>query len=293
VSEWIFFMHPPRDDFIATMSSAERAAFDAHAAWLRKLLADGLLVAAGPCLGQVNTGIAIIEAGSEEEAQRIVAGEPVTSGGYMRGELRPFGLGLLRGRDSEAGDRPAGPVNSQPAPRPGTGLPSLVTLGHDHPDVSGTAFVAPGAVLTGRVSIGDQASIWYGAVLRADRDAIAVGNRSNVQDGCVLHADPGMPLSVGSDVTIGHNATLHGCTVEDLVLIGMGAIVLNRAHVGRQSIIAAGAVLAQGQQVPEGVLVAGAPGKVRRDLSDDERTTIERNAATYIELSQLHRRSEA
>ena len=130
-------------------------------------------------------------------------------------------------------------------------------------------------------------------MLRADRDTVCVGERGNVQDGCVLHADPGVPLSVGSDVTIGHNARLHGCTIEDLVLIGMGAIVLNRARVGRYSIIAAGAVLSEGQQVPAGVLVAGVPGRVRRDLSEQERAAIERNAATYVELSQLHRRSEA
>ena len=184
-------------------------------------------------------------------------------------------------------------MNSQPAPRPGAGVPSLVALGHDRPDVAGTAFVAPGAVLIGRVTIGAEASVWYGAVLRADRDTIVVGARSNVQDGCVLHADPGVPLSVGSDVTVGHNATLHGCTVEDLVLIGMGAIVLNGARVGRHSIIAAGTVLAEGQEVPEGVLVAGVPGKVRRDLSEEERAAIERNAATYVGLSQLHRRGES
>jgi carbonic anhydrase/acetyltransferase-like protein (isoleucine patch superfamily) len=130
-------------------------------------------------------------------------------------------------------------------------------------------------------------------VLRADRDAIVVGERSNVQDGCVLHADPGVPLSVGCDVTIGHNATLHGCTVADLVLIGVGAIVLNGARVGRQSIIAAGTVLAEGQQVPEGVLVAGVPGKVRREVSQEERAAIGRNAATYVGLSRLHRRGEA
>ena len=181
-------------------------------------------------------------------------------------------------------------MNSQPAPRPGVGAPSLVALGQDRPDVAGTAFIAPGAVLIGRVAIGAEASVWYGAVLRADRDTIVVGARSNVQDGCVLHADPGMPLSVGSDVTIGHNATLHGCTVEDLVLIGMGAVVLNGARVARHSIVAAGTVLTEGQQVPEGVLVAGVPGKVRRDLSEVERAEIERNAATYIGLSQLHRR---
>ena len=180
-------------------------------------------------------------------------------------------------------------MNSQPAPRPGADAPSLVALGQDRPDVAGTAFVAPGAVLIGRVTIGADASVWYGSVLRADRDTIVVGARSNVQDGCVLHADPGVPLSVGQDVTIGHHATLHGCTVEDLVLIGMGAIVLNGARVGRHSIIAAGSVLTEGQQVPEGVLVAGVPGKVRRDLSEAERASIERNAVTYLGLARLHR----
>ncbi|MBV9382618.1 MAG: hypothetical protein JOY82_10460 [Streptosporangiaceae bacterium] len=100
MSEWVFFMHPPRDDFMATMSDHERSAFDAHAAWLRRLLADGVLVVAGPCLGRVNTGIAIFEAASEQEARRIVADEPVTSGGYMRGDLRPYRLGILRGRDA-------------------------------------------------------------------------------------------------------------------------------------------------------------------------------------------------
>jgi hypothetical protein len=103
VGEWVFFMHPPRGNFIATMSDAERAAFDAHAAWLRKLLADGVLVAAGPCLGPVNTGIAIFEA-PRQEAARIVADEPVTSGGHMRGDLRPYRLGLLRGRDGPPGN---------------------------------------------------------------------------------------------------------------------------------------------------------------------------------------------
>jgi len=99
VSEWVYFMHPPRDDFIASMTGAEQSAFGAHAAWLRKLLADGVLILAGPCLGQINTGIAIFEAPDEQTARRIVANEPVTSGGYMRGDLRPYRLGLLRGRD--------------------------------------------------------------------------------------------------------------------------------------------------------------------------------------------------
>jgi uncharacterized protein YciI len=99
VSEWVFFMHPPRDDFMATMTDAERSAFGAHASWLRGLLAEGVLIAAGPCLGRVNTGIAVFEAPDEETAWRVVADEPVTSAGYMRGDLRAYRLGLLRGRD--------------------------------------------------------------------------------------------------------------------------------------------------------------------------------------------------
>ena len=181
-------------------------------------------------------------------------------------------------------------MNNQSASGIGVGVASLVALGEHRPMAAESAFLAPGAVLIGRVTVSAGASIWYGAVLRADHDSIFVGERSNIQDGCVLHADPGVPLSLGSDVTVGHNATLHGCTVEDRVLIGMGAIVLNAAHVGRHSIIAAGALLTEGQQIPEGVLVAGMPGKVRRELSETERAAIERNAASYVELAQLHRR---
>ena len=184
-------------------------------------------------------------------------------------------------------------MTNQPVSGAGPGVPSLVTLGQHRPMVAETAFVAPGALLIGRVTVSAGASIWYGAVLRADQDSIFVGERSNIQDGCVLHSDPGVPLSLGSDVTVGHNATLHGCTVEDQVLIGMGAIVLNGAHVGRQSIIASGALLTEGQQIPEGVLVAGVPGKVRRELSEAERAAIDRNAASYVELAELHRRAGA
>jgi len=122
--------------------------------------------------------------------------------------FKPHGIVLEEARAvaAELGQ----PLSSQPAHRLGTGLPPLLALGQDRPDVSGTAFVAPGALLIGRVTIGAEASVWYGAVLRSDRDTIVVGERSNVQDGCVLHADPGVPLSVGSEVTIGHNATRTG-----------------------------------------------------------------------------------
>src|ERR1700734_498823 len=180
-------------------------------------------------------------------------------------------------------------MTNQPASGAGPGVPSLVPLAQHRPVIAESAFVAPGAVLIGRVTVTAGASIWYAAVLRADLDSIFIGERSNIQDGCVLHADPGVPLALGADVTVGHNATLHGCTVEDQVLIGMGAIVLNGSHVGRHSIIAAGALLTEGQQVPEGVLVAGVPGKVRRELSEAEHAAIERNAASYVELAELHR----
>jgi carbonic anhydrase/acetyltransferase-like protein (isoleucine patch superfamily) len=176
-------------------------------------------------------------------------------------------------------------MNNQPA--------ALVTLGEYRPVVAESAFLAAGAVLIGRVTVSAGASIWYAAVLRADLDSIFIGERSNIQDGCVLHADPGVPLSLGSDVTVGHNATLHGCTVEDQVLVGMGAIVLNGAHVGHHSIVAAGALLTEGQQVPEGVLVAGVPGKVRRELSEAERAAIQLSAAGYGERAELHRRAGA
>jgi carbonic anhydrase/acetyltransferase-like protein (isoleucine patch superfamily) len=173
-------------------------------------------------------------------------------------------------------------MNNQPA--------ALITLGEHRPVVAESAFLASGAVLIGRVTVSAAASIWYAAVLRADLDSIFIGERSNIQDGCVLHADPGVPLSLGSDVTVGHNATLHGCVVEDQVLIGMGAILLNGTHVGRHSIIAAGALLTEGQQVPEGVLVAGVPGKVRRELSEAEHAAIDFNASSYQKLADLHRR---
>src|ERR1700733_5921619 len=140
-------------------------------------------------------------------------------------------------------------MNNPPAPAPGPGVPSLVAFGQHRPIVSAeAAFVAPDAVLIGRVTVSAGASIWYRAVLRADLDAIFIGERSNIQAGCALP----------------------GCPIEDQVLIGMGAIVLNGSRVGRHSIIAAGALLTEGQQVPEGVLVAGVPGKVRRELSEAE-----------------------
>jgi carbonic anhydrase/acetyltransferase-like protein (isoleucine patch superfamily) len=156
------------------------------------------------------------------------------------------------------------------------------------PDIAPDAWVAPGAVVLGAVRLGAQASVWYTSVVRADLDRIEIGDRSNLQDGCVAHADPGFPLRVGSGVSVGHRAVLHGCTIEDDVLIGMGAILLNGCRIGRGSLIAAGSVLLEGTQVPPGSLVAGLPGKVRRELTEQEVSAVQENARRYVELARAH-----
>ncbi|WP_447644704.1 gamma carbonic anhydrase family protein [Nocardioides zeae] len=153
----------------------------------------------------------------------------------------------------------------------------------NRPIVDPSAWIAPGAVLVGDVSVGPEASVWYTAVLRGDGDSITVGPRSNVQDGCVLHADPGFPLRVGAGVSVGHRAVLHGCTVDDDVLVGMGAIVMNGARVGSGTIIGAGAVVSAGVEVPPRSLVLGVPAKVRREVTDAELAEVLANATTYVE----------
>lgn len=157
------------------------------------------------------------------------------------------------------------------------------------PDVDETAWIAPTATVIGRATLGPEVGIWYGAVVRADFETITVGARSNIQDGCALHADPGLPLFVGEGVSVGHNAVLHGCTVGDNVLVGMGATVLNGAVIGEGSLIAAGALVPEGAVVPPGSLVAGVPGKVRRELSEAERQRTVLNAAAYVYALDRHR----
>lgn len=141
----------------------------------------------------------------------------------------------------------------------------------------------------GDVHLGPRSSVWFGAVIRADQETISVGSRSNVQDNAVLHADPGHPLQVGSDVSIGHAAVCHGCTIEDGVLIGMGAVVMNGAVVGSGSTVAAGAVVTSGMKVPPGSLVAGVPAKVLRELTPDAVIANRENALTYVALATEHR----
>jgi carbonic anhydrase/acetyltransferase-like protein (isoleucine patch superfamily) len=157
------------------------------------------------------------------------------------------------------------------------------------PSVADDVFIAANATLIGAVDIHANASIWFGAVLRADGDRITVGAGSNVQDCAVIHTDPGLPVRIGQGVTLGHHAIVHGATIQDNVIVGMGAVVLNGAHIGEWSVIAAGAVVREGQIVPAGSLVAGVPGKVIRQIDDDTREHIRHNAQHYVTTATTYR----
>ncbi|CAL9359492.1 gamma carbonic anhydrase family protein [Streptomyces sp. enrichment culture] len=174
-----------------------------------------------------------------------------------------------------------------------TQRPLITAVGGKRPEVAESAFAAPTSVVVGEVTMGPGASVWYHAVLRADCGPIVLGADSNIQDNCTVHVDPGFPVTVGERVSVGHNAVLHGCTVEDDVLVGMGATVLNGAHIGAGSLIAAQALVPQGMRVPPGSLVAGIPAKVKRQLTDEEREGIKVNAAMYRDLARAHREAHA
>jgi carbonic anhydrase/acetyltransferase-like protein (isoleucine patch superfamily) len=162
--------------------------------------------------------------------------------------------------------------------------PVIVEFGGVLPDTHETAWVAPGATLVGAVRLAAGSSVWFGAVLRADGDSIEIGAGSNVQDGAVLHTDPGFPIVLGAGVTVGHRAVLHGCTIHGPVLVGMGAVVLNGATVGADSLLAAGTVVLENARIPPRSLVAGIPGKVRRELDENEVRRVRDNAVHYTEL---------
>jgi len=150
-------------------------------------------------------------------------------------------------------------------------------------------FIAEHATVTGDVILDDDVNIWFGAVIRGDKNRILLGRGSNVQDNAVIHTTSGFVVKVGSHVSIGHSAILHGCTIEDGVLIGMGAIVMNGAVVGEGSIVGAGAVVTEGTTIPPGSLVLGVPGRVVRETTPEERNEILRNAQEYIRLAQRYR----
>ncbi len=154
----------------------------------------------------------------------------------------------------------------------------------------GRYWVAPNAMVMGRVILNEDASVWYGVTLRGDNDPITIGARSNVQDGTVMHTDEGCPLTVGADVTIGHQAMLHGCTIGDNTLIGIGATVLNNARIGRNCLIGAHALITEGKEIPDNSVVMGSPGKVIKTVSDELAEILTASAAHYVENYKRHAR---
>lgn len=148
------------------------------------------------------------------------------------------------------------------------------------------AFIAENATVTGDVSIADDVSVWYGAVIRADKDRITVHTGANIQDNAVVHTTTGCPVAIGRDVSVGHGAIIHGATIQDRVLVGMGAIVMNNAVIGEDSIIAAGSVVTEGKQIPPRSLVMGVPGKVIREASEEQIKQILENARSYVKLGK-------
>ena len=150
-------------------------------------------------------------------------------------------------------------------------------------------WIAPNAVVLGSVVLKKNASIWFGATLRGDNDPITIGENSNVQDGSVLHTDPGVPLTVGSNVTVGHMAMLHGCSIGDNSLIGIGAIILNRTRIGKNCLIGAGALIGEGKEIPDNSLVMGSPGKVIREISEAQAEILRVSADGYVQLWKRYR----
>lgn len=165
----------------------------------------------------------------------------------------------------------------------------LYRLKDKSPRCADDVYVAPGARLIGDVRLQAQASVWFNAVLRGDNEPIEIGEGSNIQDCCVCHTDPGFPLTIGAGVTVGHGAIVHGCTIGDNSLIGMGATVLNGVRIGRFCLIGANALVPEGREIPDGSLVLGAPAKVVRDLDDVARQELGTAAENYIEKRERYR----
>jgi carbonic anhydrase/acetyltransferase-like protein (isoleucine patch superfamily) len=168
-----------------------------------------------------------------------------------------------------------------------------LSIGGHEPQTHDALFVAPNASVIGNVRLGAESSVWYSSVLRGDSSSIRVGARSNLQDGVVVHADPDFPATIGDGVSVGHRAVVHGCTIGDDCLIGMGAVVLNGASVGAGSLVAAGSVVPEGAQIPPRSLVAGVPATVKRELSDEQVARLRVNADHYVELAATHAATHA
>lgn len=177
---------------------------------------------------------------------------------------------------------------------------AIYQLGEHRPAVAGSAWVAPGAAVIGQVTLGERASVWFNATIRGDNEPIVIGADSNVQEGAVLHTDEGIPLTVGECVTVGHQAMLHGCTIGDGTLIGIQAVILNRAVIGCECLVGAGALVTEGKAFPDGSLIIGAPARLARELTAEERARLREQAVHYArrqdyfrkQLQQIDREAE-
>ena len=168
---------------------------------------------------------------------------------------------------------------------------AIYALGDKTPHVPQSAYVADEATLIGEVILGERASVWPGVVIRGDNEPIRIGDEANVQDGAVLHADPGFPLTIGAGASVGHQAMLHGCTIGENTLVGIQSVIMNGAVVGRDCIVGAGSVIPEGKQYPERSLILGAPARVARQLTDEDVATLRSNAESYVRRRELFKKA--
>jgi carbonic anhydrase/acetyltransferase-like protein (isoleucine patch superfamily) len=166
---------------------------------------------------------------------------------------------------------------------------TLYALDNVQPQIGNHVWIAPNATVIGDIRLADESSIWWNVVLRGDNDPIHIGQQTNIQDGSVLHTDAGIPMFIGNRVTVGHLVMLHGCTIGDGSLIGIGSVVLNRAVIGKQSIVGANTLIPEGKVFPDRVLIVGSPGKVIRELTDEEVLKLEKSAAHYVKNAARYR----
>jgi len=166
---------------------------------------------------------------------------------------------------------------------------ALYQLDQQSPEVADSAWVADSAQVMGKVVLEEDASVWFGAILRGDNETLTVGRGSNVQDGTVMHSDPGFPLTVGENVTIGHQVMLHGCTIGDGSLIGIQSVVLNGAKIGRHCLVGAGSLVTEGKEFPDGSLIVGSPAKAVRQLTPEQIEGLKRSAAHYVQNAQRYK----
>lgn len=167
----------------------------------------------------------------------------------------------------------------------------LYCLENRVPTIADKVFIADDAKVIGDVSLAAESSVWFGSIIRGDNHSITIGPQSNIQDGSVLHTDPGIPLTIARGVTIGHQVMLHGCQIDDFSLIGIQAVILNGAKIGKYCIIGAKTLIPEGMEIPEGSLVVGSPGKIKRLLTPQERQLLEASAAHYVANAQRYRES--